>query len=212
MKFGFYVSKSATRLCKLLNDNRSFGKIAFVLIDCNTNTILRDLCQSQNIPFFEYSYKELGLKGKEQNEFISNKFMELMLEYGVSYSFIFGGRILQGELLKRFAWRLINFHPALLPSFKGVAAIDQAINAGVLLTGNTCHFIDENLDAGIMIMQSLFPTAHFTTYDEVLDMQLPMILQVMRWIEEDRLQIIGNKAIVKDADYNIGEYIPALEL
>lgn len=211
MQFGFYVSNTATRLCKLLKDNRSAGKIAFVLIDNKKNERLRELCLGQKIPLYEYSYKELGLKGKEQNEFISNRFMELMDEYNTPYSFINGSRILQGKLLTKYAWRLINFHPAVLPSFKGKSAIDQAINSGALLTGNTAHFIDAELDAGKMIMQNLFPAYKFKDYDEVLDKQIIMHLQIMQWLEEERISIDGNRVIIFNADYSIGEYIPNVE-
>lgn len=212
MKFGFYVSRTATRLCKLLEDKRSKGKIAFVLIDTKKNDRLRELCKESNVPLYEYSYKEQGLIGKEQNAFISDKFMDLMDKYGVKYSFICGSRILQGELLDRYKWHLINFHPALLPAFKGKCAIDQAIDDGALLTGNTAHFIDENLDAGITIMQNLYPINSFKDYDDVLDKQVPMMLQLMRWIEDDRIMIKGKRCVIKDAKYVIGEYIPSLEI
>lgn len=212
MKFGFYVSNKASRICKLLEGNRARGKIAFVLIDCKTNSQLRELCATRNIPYYEYSYRELKLVGKEQNKFISDEFMRLMEKYQVKYSFICGSRILQGRLLQKFKWQLVNFHPALLPAYKGKYAIDQALKDGALLTGNTAHFIDENLDAGISIMQNLFPTYHFHNYDDVLDKQIPMMLQLMKWFEEDRIIIKGHHCIVKDAIYEIGEYIPSLEL
>lgn len=212
MKYGFYVSGTASRLCKLLQDKRSDKKIAFVLIDCTTNDILRNLCGEKNIPFYEFSYKSLGLAGKEQNKFISDKFMELMDEYDVKYSFIFGSRILQGELLQKYQWHLVNFHPAVLPAYKGKFAIDQALKDGALLLGNTAHFIDSELDAGITIMQNLFPANKFTSYDDALDKQHEMILQLMRWFDEDRVSIEGHKCIIKDAKYEIGEYIPALEI
>lgn len=212
MKFGFYVSRTATRLCKLIQDKRSKGKIAFVLIDCTTNDILRNLCVNRNIPFYEYSYKALGLIGKEQNAFISDKFMELMDNYNVTYSFICGSRILQGELLNKYQWHLVNLHPAVLPAYKGKCAIDQALADGALLLGNTAHFIDSELDAGIMIMQNLFLTNNFTCYDDVLDKQHEVILQLMKWFEEGRVSIEGHRCIVKDAEYKIGEYIPALDI
>lgn len=212
MKFGFYVSRTATRLCKLLEDKRSKGKIAFVLIDTKKNDRLRELCKESNVPLYEYSYKEQGLIGKEQNAFISDKFMDLMDKYGVEYSFICGSRILQGELLNKYQWHLVNFHPAVLPAYKGKCAIDQALNDGALLLGNTAHFIDSELDAGITIMQNLFPANNFTCYDDVLDKQLEMILQLMNWFEEGRVRIDGHRCIVSGAKYEIGEFIPALEI
>lgn len=154
----------------------------------------------------------MGLTGKEQNAFISDKFKYLMDKYSVMYSFICESRILQGELLEKYKWHLINFHPALLPAYKGKCAIDQAISDGSLLTGNTAHFIDENLDAGITIMQNLFPIMHFVSYDDILDKQIPMMLQLMKWVEEGRINIEGNRCVIQNAKYEIGEFIPAQEI
>lgn len=58
MKFGFYVSRTATRLCKLLQNPQVCNKIAFVLIDCTNNVTLRTLCNERQIPLYEYSYKK----------------------------------------------------------------------------------------------------------------------------------------------------------
>ena len=82
--------------------------------------------------------------------------------------------------------RIINFHPSLLPSFPGVKAVDQALAYGTLVLGNTTHFIDEGVDTGPIIMQSILPRAAFDAYDSVLDLQVPMLTQVIRWLEEDR--------------------------
>lgn len=56
-------------------------------------------------------------------------------------------------LLARYPQRIINLHPALLPSFKGAHAIEDAYNAGVKMTGITIHFIDEEYDRGPIIAQ-----------------------------------------------------------
>jgi phosphoribosylglycinamide formyltransferase 1 len=211
-KFGFYVSRTATRLCHFLEKYGNLDKCAFVLIDNKDNERLRSLCSKYSIPYYEYAYKEEGLKGKEQNRFISDKFKDLMDNYEVEYSFIFGSRILEGELLQKYQWHLVNFHPALLPAFKGKCAIDQAIEAGAILLGSTAHFIDEELDAGLMIMQNIFPAVHFTDYEDVLGKQETMLLQLMTWFEQDRVHIENNRVVVTNASYEIAEYIPNVEL
>jgi phosphoribosylglycinamide formyltransferase 1 len=62
-------------------------------------------------------------------------------------------QLLSGCFLERFAQRVINVHPALLPSFPGLAAVEQAIEHGVRVTGVTVHFVDEGVDTGPIIMQ-----------------------------------------------------------
>ncbi len=62
-------------------------------------------------------------------------------------------RMLSPAFVKQFAGRIINIHPALLPSFKGTQAIEDALAYGVKVTGVTVHFVDEEMDHGPIIMQ-----------------------------------------------------------
>jgi phosphoribosylglycinamide formyltransferase-1 len=57
------------------------------------------------------------------------------------------------ELIRRFAGRIVNVHPSLLPAFPGVRAIEQALEHGVRVTGVTVHFVDEGVDSGPIILQ-----------------------------------------------------------
>jgi phosphoribosylglycinamide formyltransferase-1 len=66
-------------------------------------------------------------------------------------------RILDGELLEHFAGRIINIHPSLLPSFKGLNAQRQALEHGVKVAGCTVHFVDASLDGGPIILQAAVP-------------------------------------------------------
>jgi phosphoribosylglycinamide formyltransferase-1 len=62
-------------------------------------------------------------------------------------------QLLSGEFIARFRHRVINVHPALLPSFPGLDAVGQAIEHGVRVTGVTVHFVDEGVDTGPILMQ-----------------------------------------------------------
>jgi len=64
-------------------------------------------------------------------------------------------RILSPHLIKEYKNKIINIHPALLPSFKGAHAIKDAFDYGVKLTGVTVHFVDEKMDHGAIILQEL---------------------------------------------------------
>jgi phosphoribosylglycinamide formyltransferase-1 len=63
-------------------------------------------------------------------------------------------RILEGDVLAEFAGRVMNIHPSLLPSFKGLNAQRQAFDYGVKLAGCTVHFVDQSLDGGPIILQA----------------------------------------------------------
>jgi phosphoribosylglycinamide formyltransferase-1 len=62
-------------------------------------------------------------------------------------------QLLSGAFVARFRNRIVNIHPALLPSFPGLDAIGQALDAGVEVTGVTVHFVDEGVDTGPVIVQ-----------------------------------------------------------
>ena len=66
-------------------------------------------------------------------------------------------QLLTPTFLERFPDRIVNVHPSLLPDFPGVRAIDDALEAGVELTGVTVHLVDEGLDTGAIVRQVPIP-------------------------------------------------------
>ncbi len=66
-------------------------------------------------------------------------------------------RILKGEFLRAFAQRVVNIHPALLPSFPGLEAWKQALDYGVKVTGVTVHLVDQGVDTGPILAQQTVP-------------------------------------------------------
>jgi phosphoribosylglycinamide formyltransferase-1 len=75
-------------------------------------------------------------------------------------------QLLSPEFVARFSNRAINVHPALLPSFPGIDAVQQAIDHGSKITGVTVHFVDEGVDSGPIIMQRPVPVAPSRDWDE----------------------------------------------
>ena len=62
-------------------------------------------------------------------------------------------RLVGTDLLQAYPWKIINIHPALLPSFPGLNAHQQAVDYGVRISGCTVHFVDDGIDSGPIIMQ-----------------------------------------------------------
>ena len=61
--------------------------------------------------------------------------------------------LLGADFIERFAGRIVNVHPSLLPAFPGLRAIEQAVEQGVKVTGVTVHFVDEGIDSGAIVLQ-----------------------------------------------------------
>jgi len=85
-------------------------------------------------------------------------FLEALREAKVDLVVLAGFmRILKGELLRAFAQKVVNIHPALLPAFPGLEAWKQALDYGAKMTGVTVHFVDQGIDTGPIIAQESVP-------------------------------------------------------
>lgn len=215
-KYAFYISHRSGRLYKFINQASTevLSQIKLVVSDYDIVDELKNLLLDKQIPFVIINYPELaGDTNIIKNSELSDKMLELFEEYNIDYMFSFGSHILSGELLKKYENRLINFHPSILPMFPGKNSIDQAVNHGnTFLIGNTAHLMDEGMDTGKIIMQSVIPIQAFlegNDYDVVLDIQIDMLNKLIYVLNEDRL-IVDGKAIIKGANYNKGVIFPEI--
>ncbi len=105
-------------------------------------------------------------------------------------------RICAGNLIDAFPNRIINIHPALLPSFRGLHAQRQAIEAGVKIAGCTVHFVGKGLDDGPIIIQVAVPVEEGDTEDSlserILKEEHKAYVCAVKAFCEDRLRVEGN--------------------
>jgi phosphoribosylglycinamide formyltransferase-1 len=104
-------------------------------------------------------------------------------------------RILGSDIIRRFSGRMINIHPALLPSFAGLHAQAQAVEYGVKVSGCTVHFVDEGMDTGPIIIQRCVPVEEGDDEDRlaarILAEEHLALPDAVRLFCEDRLVIDG---------------------
>lgn len=211
MNYAFYVSGNAGRLRKIIESREAYLKDVKVIIsDDEKNADIRMLVQEiGDINYVLIDYKSLS---GERNETLSDLILGELKKYKIDYCFSFGNHILKGELLKQYKNRIINFHPSLLPAFRGRNAIDQAIEANAFLLGCTAHFIDEGMDTGAVIMQSVMSQDIFGDgdYDSVLQPQIEMMRRIVNLLNSGRIEVVGNCARIQGADYSKIRYYPEM--
>jgi len=109
-------------------------------------------------------------------------------------------RILSPEFVKKFAGRLMNIHPSLLPSFPGAHAHRDVLAYGVKVSGCTVHFVDEGTDSGPIILQAAVEVKDDDTEEtlaaRVLEQEHKIYPEAIKLFVEGKLKIEGRKVIV----------------
>ncbi|MEM9274514.1 MAG: phosphoribosylglycinamide formyltransferase [Cyanobacteria bacterium P01_F01_bin.143] len=124
-----------------------------VLIYNNPQALVKSRAEKWQIPSVLINHREFP-----QREALDQEIVNTLQQYDVQWVVMAGWmRIVTQVLLDNFRDRIINIHPSLLPSFKGINAIEQALKAQVKITGCTVHLVNLEVDSGQIIMQSAVP-------------------------------------------------------
>ena len=113
-------------------------------------------------------------------------------------------RILNSYFVKKWYGKLINIHPALLPSFKGINGQRDAFNYGVKISGCTTHFMDEKMDHGPIILQAAVKVMPDEDRDKlahrILMVEHQILPRTVDLFAQGRLKIDGRKVTIKKGD------------
>ncbi|MGB3532843.1 MAG: phosphoribosylglycinamide formyltransferase [Microcoleaceae cyanobacterium] len=124
-----------------------------VLIYNNKNAKVVERAQKYNIPTVLLNHRHYNNREELDREIVKTlKQNDIQLVVMAGWM-----RIVTPILIDAFSQKMINLHPSLLPSFPGIHAIEQALNAGVKITGCTVHFVEVAVDSGPIIMQAAVP-------------------------------------------------------
>ena len=106
-------------------------------------------------------------------------------------------KIVGKDIIKAFPYKIINIHPSLLPSFKGLNAQRQAIEYGAKVSGCSVHFVDEGVDTGPIILQATVPVHDDDTEEtlskRILNEEHRIFAEALKLFSEGRLSIEGRK-------------------
>ena len=124
-------------------------------------------------------------------------------------------RVLTERFISRFAGRILNIHPSLLPAFPGLHTHRQALGAGVRIHGATVHFVTPELDHGPIVIQAAVPVLpdddESSLSRRVLAAEHQIYPQALRWLAEDRLSLSAN-GVVEIRELNVTSAIVEQQL
>jgi len=135
-------------LCRVAKRGDIKGKIKLLITNVKTSYV-RKRAEEYNVPWFFVDPKQFKSResfDKEIVRILKKEKVELVILAGFM-------RIITPSFVKAFKNRILNIHPALLPSFKGTDAINRAYKYGVKVTGVTVHFVDDRIDHGPVVFQ-----------------------------------------------------------
>jgi phosphoribosylglycinamide formyltransferase-1 len=155
LKLGIMASGSGTNfeaVAQAIDEGKLKADIK-VLIYNNREAKVRSRAEQWQIPAVLLDHREY-----KQREALDRAIVTTFKEYGVEWVVMAGWmRVVTGVLLDGFPNRVINIHPSLLPSFKGIRAVEQALQAKVKIAGCTVHLVTSEVDSGPILIQAAVP-------------------------------------------------------
>lgn len=153
LRVAVLISGAGTNLQALLDTVHGRHGIEIVAVASSTRgaagLVRAERAGVETAVFSIAGYSDRAARDRVLGDWLDERSVELVVLAGFM-------ELLDAELVRRFAGRMINVHPALLPAFPGVRAIEQALVHGAKVTGVTVHFVDEGVDSGPIILQECF--------------------------------------------------------
>jgi len=191
-----FVSGSGTNLQAIIDAQIKSANLAVVLSN-KPDAYALERALKHNIPVEVVDHKEFDTREAFEAELI-----ERLKKYNVKLLVLAGFmRILTSFFVNNYKHRIINLHPALLPSFPGIHSAKKALDYGVKITGVTVHFVDDGVDTGPIILQSVVPIDDSDSEDSLLEKihieEHRIFPEAVRLFCEDRLSISGRNVSIK---------------
>ena len=137
--------------------------------------------------------------GVERTEFDS-QVAQILEEHKIDWICLAGYlRLLSGQFVSKFRGKVLNIHPSLLPAFPGLDAQHQALSHGVKMTGCTVHLVDEQLDAGPILMQAAVPVEDGDTVEtlstRILREEHRIYPEAIAWMLSGNYRVEGRRVL-----------------
>ncbi len=210
VKLGVLVSGRGSNLQAII-DNIEKGSLSAeiaVVISDQADAFSLERARKHTIPAAHISAK--GYKGKRDE--YDGLLVEELRKRGVELVILAGFmRIITPTLIRAFPNRIMNIHPALLPSFPGLHVQKAAIEHGVRFSGCTVHFVDEGMDTGPIIIQAVVPVLDNDTEEalssRILAQEHKIFSRAIQLYAEGRLTVKGRRVIVAGQEDKDREFL-----
>ncbi len=199
LKVGVLVSGRGSNLQAIIDNigNGSLSAEVAVVISDQPDAYALERARKQHIPGVPVSAR--GFKGKrdEYDALLVKELQKHNVELVILAGFM---RIITPTLLTAFPNRVMNIHPALLPSFPGLHVQKAALEHGVKFSGCTVHFVDESMDTGPIIIQAVVPILDNDTEDSlsarILKQEHVIYSRAIQLYAEGKLKIEGRRVLM----------------
>ena len=150
-RIAIFASGSGTNFEALVNETYKNGEIVLLVCD-KPNAYVIERAKNHNINYFIVELKKFENK-EAYEKAIVDKLNEEKIDLVLLAGYM---KIVDKTLLDAYEGRIVNIHPALLPSFKGAHGIKDAYDYGVKIMGVTIHYVNKEVDGGKIIAQDCF--------------------------------------------------------
>lgn len=196
MRVAVFASGSGTNLQAIIDADIQTIEIAVVFTN-NPDAYAIERAKKHNIPVEIIDHKYY--KTREEYE---KHIIEALDPYKLNLIVLAGFmRIFSTVFVRAYKNKIVNIHPALLPSFPGINAGRQALEYGVKYTGVTVHFVDEGVDTGPIILQSVVEIEDEDTEDTLLEkiheVEHRIYPKAIELISSGEIEVIGRRVIKK---------------
>lgn len=149
------------------------------------------------------------------NEDVCSRLLDTIRTRKIGYILSFYTRFYAASIRDEMRDRIINFHPSLLPAFKGMDGFSDALAYDVKVAGSTVELITDVMDEGKIVMQAAYPVDPYASRaalrDRLFTQQCKTLIQVVDWIRHDRLRVDGTRIDILNARIDGTDFVPALE-
>lgn len=200
LKIGVLISGSGTNLQAIIDriNDGSLNASVELVISSRPDAYGLKRAEAAGVDSLTLS-KEFYKENDDPDDFIARMFRERGCEYIIMAGYM---RMVHASLLDAFPNRVVNLHPALLPSFRGAHAIQDAFDRGVKVTGVTVHFANEEYDKGPIIAQRALSVEEGWDVDtleaHIHEIEHELYPEVIGWLADGRVHVRENNTVAID--------------